>query len=324
MHSPQARNPLPDTANMDAVIIGGGPAGLTAATYLGRFHRKAIVIDGGKSRARWIPESHNIPGFPQGIVGVDFLQQLHAQALRFGAKILQDAAVSIATEDDHFLVHTSGRTLSSSYVVLATGINDTLPKLTGSEEAVLRSLVRLCPICDGFEATGHNIAIIGDGEHGQREAEFLRSYSDRVTLVHVGQSLDAEARQHLLEQGIALIQTPLDTLELMNNSLMVLEIGKEPRAFDICYAALGCQPQNQLAAQLGAERDSVGALVVNSHQETSVPGLYAAGDVVRGLNQVVVAAAEAAIAATDIHNKLRRAQRLAMPRPAALFDSPTG
>jgi len=76
--------------------------------------------------------------------------------------------------------------------------------------------------------------------------------------------------------------------------------------FEVCYAALGCAIQNRLATALGAELDAVGSLKVNAHQQTSVPGLYAAGDVVRGLNQVVIAAAEAAIAATDIHNQLRQ------------------
>lgn len=289
----------------DVIVVGAGPAGLTAATYLGRFHLRAIVIDGGDSRARWIPKSHNIPGFPHGIIGVEFLEQLRAQALQFGAQIQAQQAKSLTAEESRFLVHATGETFAARHVLLATGVSDTLPRLPGAEEAVLRSLLRICPICDGFEASGQSICVIGNGDRGVREAEFLRVYSDRVTLIHVGER-SLQANQHLQALGIELIETPLPTLEIEQNALIVRPTGKAPRRFAVCYAALGCTPQHQLATDLGAERDSTGALLVNSHQETSVPRLYAAGDVVRGLNQVVVAAAEAAIAATDIHNKLRQ------------------
>jgi thioredoxin reductase (NADPH) len=289
----------------DVVIIGAGPAGLTAATYLGRFHRRAVVIDGGNSRAQWIPESHNIPGFPRGIVGTQLLKQLHAQALEFGADIHCDSVESMIRRDDHFLVQTRGQTFAGHFVLLATGVEDRLPELPGVEAAVLRSLLRICPICDAFEATGRSIAIIGDGPHGAREADFLRGYSDRVTLIHIGADRDTVAEDRLHARGIDLIRAELSSVQIEERAFVIRLPGQAPRKFDFCYAALGCTPQNQLAADLGAEHDNVGTLLVNKHQETSIPRLYAAGDVVRGLNQVVVAAAEAAIAATDIHNKLR-------------------
>ena len=108
------------------------------------------------------------------------------------------------------------------------------------------------------------------------------------------------------------MSAPLQSLRIEQDALVLSPADGEHRRFEVCYAALGCTPQNQLAADLGADRDESGALRVNSQHETSIPRLYAAGDVVRGLNQIVVAAAEAAIAATDIHNRLRAERSSAM------------
>ena len=293
----------------DALIIGAGPAGLTAASYLGRFHRKPVVIDGGASRARWIPESHNIPGFPLGIGGAELLGQLRAQAVRYGADIRPGQVDTLTRFESGFRVRIGTETLLSRYILLATGVRDHLPDLEGAEEAVLRSLLRVCPICDAFEATGKRIAVIGSGEHGDREAQFLRTYSDRITLIHIGGPRDPTSDRHLQEAQIRIIPSRLSDLEIGNSRLSLRTRGGELEFFDVFYAALGCTPLNQLAATLGAELDENGALRVNPHQQTSVPGLYAAGDTVRGLNQVVVAAAEAAVAATDIHNKLRDCSR---------------
>jgi len=290
---------------LDTLIIGAGPAGLTAATYLGRFRRRAVVIDAGASRARWIPESHNIPAFARGIGGHELLAQLRAQAVRYGADIRAGHVDSISLRDDGFAVRAGDSELVSRFVLLATGVQDHLPDLNGCEEAVLRGLLRVCPICDAFETTGREIAVIGSGEHARREAQFLLTYSDRVTLVDVGEQRVANWPEN---PGIRVITSELRNLVIESNRLVLRQPGAEPFVFDVAYSALGCTPQNELAASLGAQMDGSNALRVNSHQQTSIEGLYAAGDIVRGLNQVVVAAAEAAIAATDIHNKLRLRQ----------------
>jgi len=91
------------------------------------------------------------------------------------------------------------------YVLLATGVEDRLPPLRGAEEAVLRSVMRVCPICDAFEATGKNIAVIGDGEHGDREAQFLRTYSDEVALIHIGDARPPHADRPLVMRGIEIL-----------------------------------------------------------------------------------------------------------------------
>jgi thioredoxin reductase (NADPH) len=288
----------------DVVIIGAGPAGLTAANYLARFHRKAVVVDGGDSRARWIPESHNIPGFARGIGGSDLLRHLREQSVRYGADVRLGHVDALVQSGPGFRVNIGSESLDGRFVVLATGVQDHLPDLAGAEEAVLRSLLRICPICDAFEATGQHIAVIGSGEHGDREALFLRTYSDHVTLIHVSGPRNPVHDQVLRDSGVALIEVQLADLKFEGDRLSVLT-GGALRQFDVVYSALGCSPRTGLAAQLGANLDESSALRVDEHQQTSVAGLYAAGDLVRGLNQVVVAAAEAAIAATDIHNRLR-------------------
>ncbi len=288
---------------LDALIIGAGPAGLTAAVYLGRFRRKALVIHAQASRARWIPESHNIPGFAHGIGGAQLLARLQEQANRYGADVRAGEVGSITRAADHFAIHTAAETFASRYVLLATGTRDHLPDIEGAEAAVRRSLLRICPICDAYEAIGKTIGVISNGEHGEREAQFLATYSDRVTLLHVGERRTQHER--LRQRGMQVIEARLEELTIEPDAV-VLRSAKGPACrFEICYSALGCTPQNNLAVQMGAAVDEAQALIVNAHQETSIAGLYAAGDVVRGLNQVVVAAAEAAIAATDIHNKLR-------------------
>jgi thioredoxin reductase (NADPH) len=295
---------LNPTINVDAVIIGAGPAGLTAATYLGRFHRKVVVIDGGASRARWIPESHNIPGFPRGISGSMLLTQLREQAVQYGADIYPGHVDTIEHSERGFRVHFESTSVFGRLILLACGVQDHLPDLAGAQEAVLRSLLRICPICDAYEATGKRIAVLGSGAHGDREAQFLRTYSERVTLIHVGGARDPAADATLKAAGVALITASLTELEIESDRL-VLRTSKGAHFFDVFYSALGCTPVSRLATDLGATRDENGGLRVNAHQQTSIAGIFAAGDLVRGLNQVVVAGAEAAVAATEMHNQLR-------------------
>jgi thioredoxin reductase (NADPH) len=288
----------------DAIVVGAGPAGLTAAIYLGRFRRRCIVLEDAQSRARWIPTSHNIPGFTAGVGGEEFLSSLKEQALKYGAHIRRTHVSTLTVSDGLFAVGTGEETLYSRYVLLATGVRDHLPPIDGASEAVMRSLLRFCPICDAFEAIDKRIAVIGDGPLGEREAVFLQDYSNKVTLLHIGSPPSPALTPGFA--GIERIQTRLSDLYIQKNQV-TLRAAHDERQFDVVYLALGCSPQHTLAQSLRASCDEQGALQVNEHQETTVPRLYAAGDVVRGLNQVVIAAAEGAIAATDIHNKLRGA-----------------
>lgn len=291
----------------DIVIIGAGPAGLTAATYFGRFLRPTLLIDSGVSRARWIPESHNIPGFPQGIVGQQLLVSLREQAVKYGTTIQNGEVHDIKSQDGHFELNLGTEQVSSRYVMLATGVKDHLPNLRGADEALMRSLLRVCPICDGYESRGKRIAVIGNSDRAEGEAQFLKTYSDRVALIDISKFPDPARRRRLDAHAIEYLEAKLEDLLIEENDLRLLQANGESRTFDYFYTALGCSPRNKLAAALGTQFDKNQALIVDAHQQTSVERLYAAGDMVRGLNQVVVAAAEAAIAATTIHNRLRNA-----------------
>ena len=293
-----------DPEIQDAIVVGAGPAGLTAAIYLGRFRRRCVVLEDGHSRARWIPTSHNIPGFTAGVGGEEFLGNLRAQALKYGAEIRRTHVSDLDLQGDVFSLRTDAGTLHGRYVLLATGVRDHLPSIDGAAGGVMRGLLRVCPICDAFEAIDERIAVIADGPLGEREADFLRHYSNQVTLLQIGDGL-VRGPQASSTRGIERISIRLSDVRIHEDRVTVSTEGRE-RHFEVIYLALGCSAQNDLARSLHATFDERGALEVNAHQETSVPRLYAAGDVVRGLNQVVVAAAESAIAATDIHNKLRK------------------
>ena len=291
---------------VDVLVIGAGPAGLTAATYLARYRRSVLVADGGKPRACWIPVSHNMPGFPEGITGEDILKRLTAQAQEYDAAVEPSRVEGLTRDGADLLAETSGGTIRARAVLLATGVVDRRPLLPGVDDAIEASVVRICPICDGYEATGKRVAVIGDDDLGLREAAFIRTYSDQVTLFHVGDgpppSLDEAKRL-----GVEVLVGPVEAMTLEDDHAACMVWGGEQRRFDCVYSALGSTANADLARGLGARCVDDGRLEVDDHQRTSVPGLWAAGDVVRGLNQIAVATAEAAVAATAIHNALREA-----------------
>jgi len=295
---------------LDCVIVGAGPAGLTAAIYLGRFRRDFRVVDAGASRAARIPLSRNHPGYPEGVRGRTLIARMRRQAERYGAQIQAGRVDHLAAVKHGFRLALADRELTARTVLLATGVVDVEPEIPGVEEAVANGLIRICPICDGFETIGQSVGVIGRDEHAAREALFMTTYSDRVSLIHAGaqEALPAEMRQRLAAAGVEVVETPIESVALDRRRISALCFGPDQtRRFDSLYAALGVRPQIQLAADAGAKLDDSHRLVVSEHQETSVPGLYAAGDVVRGLNQISTAEGEGAIAATDIHNRLRAA-----------------
>jgi thioredoxin reductase (NADPH) len=296
---------MSDGGNYDAIVVGAGPAGLTSGIYLGRFRRRCLLLEDGGARARWIPTSHNIPGFTAGIGGTELLARMRQQAEKYGTQFRSGRVAAVTIENGNFIVSTGEQErFGAPYVLLATGTKDHLPDLPGASEAVMRSVLRFCPVCDGFEAIDQRIAVVGNGSAGEREAKFLTTFSKTVSLLQLDSTPSAAAAE-LQACGIEYVPVTLSELSIEDREVALRAKSGQVRRFDAVYLALGCSAQNLLALQLGADCDEGGALIVNAHQETSVSGLYAAGDVVRGLNQVIIAAAEGAIAATDIHNKLR-------------------
>jgi thioredoxin reductase (NADPH) len=267
-------------------VVGGGPAGLTAAHYLLRFRRTIACIDDGDSRALRIDLSRNYPAFPNGIAGSELLNRLAKQLENAGGNVITEHVSRIETHEAGFAVHAGARTLRARTVLLATGTRDLEPVVPGIDAIRAKKLLRQCPICDGFEYTGKRIVVIGRGAHGVREADFLRTYSSDVVLVDIA--------------------SPPHRLEHRGAGIAMLLADGTPIECDVVYAALGSTPKSELAATLGAKLDKQGNVIVGPHCGTSVPGLFAAGDVVAGLDQLAVATGHGATAATAIHNYLRK------------------
>lgn len=295
---------------MDCLVVGAGPGGLTAAIYLARFKRDFLVVDAGASRAAWIPCSHNHAGFPDGIAGPELLARMRRQAESFGARIVQGEVLGLdRNEAGDFVADLGDRRITARRVLLATGVQDIEPELPDVDGAIRRGLVRHCPICDAYEVQGQKVAIIGYGKCSVREVLLLRSYTTDLTLLTLGRGLELaqEERDELDAAGVRLIDEPVVELTLEENRISAwrMESGSE-LCFDTLYTALGLKGRSGLATNLGADHDEDGALLVDGHQRTNVPGLWAVGDVVQGLSQIAVAMGQAAIAATDINNSLER------------------
>jgi thioredoxin reductase (NADPH) len=293
----------------DCIIIGAGPAGLTAAIYLARFHLSIRLFDGGSSRAALIPRTHNHAGYPGGISGKDLLARMLDQAESFGAQRELATVKAIVPVGDGFEVHVgdADRIVAARTVLLATGVENHRPDMPRDEHdaALARGLIRYCPICDGYEVTDKRVGVIGTGDHGMREALFLRGFTRDITLITPGgaHDLDEECRRKLNDAWIVHVDGPCTPLRIVGDQIVSTTPGGE-LTFDSIYPALGSRIRSKLAVAAGARASEDGCLEVDDHQRTSVPGLFAAGDVVKGLDQISHAMGEAGVAATTIRNLL--------------------
>lgn len=299
---------MAESEPLDCAVIGGGPGGLTAAIYLARSRRRFVVIDEGESRAAWIPRSRNLPGYPDGIEGPVLLERLRAEAQGFGVEVQQGRVERVAkSQDGSFVLEVGSETIRARTVILATGIKDRVPEHLGAVDAVKRGVLRLCPICDGFETQGKHVGVLGCSDHAATEALFIRTFSDRVTVVLTDPqtALDDARRRELAAAQIRVAAAALDAVRFEDRDVRCPSDQGELR-FDSAYCAYGVDPRSDLARQLGADVSEDGRLTVDPHQQTSVDGLYGVGDVVLGLSQIVVSYAEGAVAAIAVHNRLAR------------------
>ncbi len=266
------------------------------------------MVDEGHSRASWIPRSRNLPGFPDGVTGPELLERMREQARRYGAELTTGRVERLGRlPEGGFRGEVDGEAVEAPFVLLATGVVEHEPALPHCNDAIRRGLIRICPICDAYETIGKRVAVLGDGAHAAGEALFLRTYSAEMALVLVGAEtpLPDELDRDLAQANVEVVETTMEHVRLEDDRVVVTD--RDPaRRFDTVYSAFGTTAQSGLATTLGAKVDGEARLLVDEHQQTSVPGLYAAGDLVRNLNQISVADGEAAIAATAIHNRLPR------------------
>ena len=297
---------------IDILIVGAGPAGLTAGMYLARYRRKVRIVHDGRSRALWVPRSRNIPGFPDGIVGADLIARMSDHAVRYGTEIVEGRVVEIARDEDRALFRArldSGAVIGARGLILATGVDTNLAKLdSGDHQAAVRSgVLRYCPICDGFEHSDERIAVLGSDLHGAAEAMFLRQYSSNITLIPKWQvALTDKQRGELEASGVDVLESRVLRLDATEEAMFVAIEGEaEPRRFDTLYPAFGSTPRSELAAMLGPLTDPNGCIPFSAFSDGLLPGVYAAGDVLEGLDQISVATGQGAMAATRLHNWLR-------------------
>jgi len=310
--------------DIDCLIVGGGPAGLTAAIYLARFHLSILVVDGGKSRAAWIPCTRNHAGFPDGISGKDLLQRMRDQACKYGAKIVTEQVTRLGRDEasGKFTAAWGSGSATARAVLLATGVTNRRPPMDEElhDDALARGLIRYCPICDGYEVTDKNVGVIGSGSHGVTEALFIRSFTADVTLIAPDKAmqLKPEDQERLKTANIPCVDGPAHAVATDSNCITV-DTAEGHYTFDSIYPALGSDTHSQLGESVGAKLAKDGCFLCDEHQRTSVAGLYAAGDVVHGLDQISHAMGEGGVAATTIRNDL--AKKKPMFRPAVVAEA---
>lgn len=300
---------MDDATLLDCLVIGGGAAGLTAAVYLGRYRRRALVLDDGGSRLRMIPRTRNVPGFPEGIAGPELLARLQRHAGKYGVATVRMRVEGLRRlAGGGFEAQGPQGPWRARFVLLATGARDVEPEIEGIREALQAGQVRYCPICDGFETQGQRVAVLGRAGHGLRESLFISGFGNQVTWLAMATQDDVDVPDlaRLREAGVRIADSPPHRIECgVGGAGVRVELQNgQVLEFDTLYPALGLRHACELATALGARARGDGQLEVDAHQQTTVDGLYVAGDVAVDLNQISVAAGHAAIAATAIHNRL--------------------
>jgi thioredoxin reductase (NADPH) len=286
----------------DCLIVGGGPAGLSAAIYMGRFLRNTVLFDAGEGRSSFAQVNENYLGFPDG-VRVQTLRGLgRMQAERFGVQFFDSPVNRFDEPEDGkpFVAHTDKGAYFGKTVILCMGVCDIWPNLPDALDYVGRTLF-WCITCDGFRTLNKRIVLFGENDEAATSAAQFLSYTDKITFLTRPGSLSCSP-----ENLEILRKTPIQVVEGVAAGVtgtpdqieaVVLEDGTRLEA-DLMFSLLGCIPTNKLALDLGVECDKEGYVKVDEEGYTSVPGVFCAGDLSRmHTHQVVAAAHEGAEAA---------------------------
>jgi len=291
----------------DVVIVGGGPAGLSAALVLGRCRRRVLVFDHGRPRNAATRSVHGL--ITRDGIGPFELLRLAREELRpYGVKILGAKIVSARRRADGFEVTAvDGSRHRSRRLLLATGVRDHVPDIPGID-ALYGTSVHHCPYCDGWESREKAIAVHGRGDHGAGLALSLKTWSDDVVLCTDGPARLREARRRQLrDNGIDVLTDRIERLEGEGGMLRrIIFAGGGTVDRDVLFFSAGQDQSADLAVQLGCRLTRKGAIWTNRKEGTGVPGLYVVGDASRDVQMVVIAAAEGATAAVALNTELQR------------------
>lgn len=298
-------------ATYDVAIVGGGPAGLSAAIFLSRYLHSVVLIDSGDPR-NW--ETRGINGFlgRPGIRPGELRELGREEARRYGAVLVDDSVETAAADEDEFLLTlVEGRQYRAQRLLLAIGLKDVWPDIAGLER-VYGETAHVCPDCDGYEARDRKTVVIGHGRKAAGMALNLTTWTRDIIVCTNGQPPDMEDEEcgRLDALNIPVLTEPVLNVCTRGGSLhcLQLESGMELDAEKIFFA-IGQYPADDLGAQLGCKRDRGGHIVVDAHLHTSVHNVFAAGDIVPGAQLAIAAASDGAIAALSIHKSLVPAER---------------
>ena len=295
---------------MDAIVVGGSWAGLAAALQLVRARRHVLIVDAALPRNRFAHASHVFLG-QDGRAPAGILQTARAQVLRYPtARHVQDEATHARAHGDCFEVTlASGTRAVARRLVLATGVSDELPPIPGLAERWGTTVLH-CPYCHGYEVADGRLGVLGLTEHGVRVARLLRDWSDRVTLfTGGGLVLDDAQRALLAARGVALDEREVESLEGEAPSLTGVRLrGGAVVPLDALFVPPRVRMTSPLAAQLGCEFDEgpLGPVIRTdaATKETTVRGVYAAGDAARAAHTVSWAVADGVTAGVSAHQSL--------------------
>ena len=285
-------NSRPTTTPYDVVVVGGGPAGLSAATWAARYRRSVLVVDSGDYRNKWVESSH-------GYLGADpsnpmtLLEQARSDLARYPEVTFCHGRATAARRegDGRFVVTVDGAEFGGLRLVLATGVVDEFPEVDGFFDHYGASVFH-CATCDGYEAQGRSVVILGWGEQVVAFTVGLLDWADRLTVVTEGRPLEGDERHRrmLSRHGIRLIEDDAVALVGERGALEGVRLaGGDTLAADLVFFSIAHHPRLDLARQVGCDIDDDGCLYVDRDGRTSIPGCYAAGDITPGFQLASVA-----------------------------------
>lgn len=301
----------------DAVVIGGGPAGLAAALWLGRYRRRTLVIDAGDMRNRFAHASHGYLG-SDGWEPEQIRDAARADVERYDSvRRLETNVQAVSRTGDGFLVATDEGDFVTRRLLFANGVKDVTPDIPGFMELYGQHIFH-CSCCDGYESSDQDVLAIGWGEHAAGFALDLLEWGARVTLVTNGQEFegDRSCEVALQRHEIEVVEERVTgfTVDADRMTGATVESGRHIAATR-AFFSIKHEPRNKLAVSLGCKVDEMGYVEVGPHGETSVDDVYAAGDLTPGEQLVQTAAAEGAVAGIACAMSLRGASAAAPDVP---------
>lgn len=291
----------------DYIIIGGGVAGLASAQYAARGGLKTVVIQGSSfgGQVMQIADLENYPGVYPNVSGADFIEKMQEQTMAFGAKMEYGPVTSIDKVENTFTVKTKSKAFKAPAVLIATGAVHRNLGVPGEKELTGRG-VSYCATCDGPFFKNKRIVVVGGGDSACSEAIYLSSLSDDVKIIHRRDSFRAQQAviDKMLKSGVqpvydSVVKSVNGSNKVESVTVENVKTGKtEELACDAVFVFVGMLPQNELVDML--KKDDQGYIITGEDMETSVPGLFAAGDVrAKSFRQIVTAVADGAIAANS-------------------------